>query len=573
MKRFSLAMTWLAVAGLMTMVSCRKPVIGFSGDGRVVTISAVTENGNGSKTSIEDLNVNWSVGDQIKMNGSVLTLKEGAGTTEGIFEGTVTGEAPYYVGYPKEYISYVADPRSFSINIPASWPYDVAKQIVPMAAVTNSVEGGLQFHNAVNVLKMQLKGDGTEVSKLKSIVLTSATSNLSGKISVTFDGGTPEFAAIADGDGASKTMTVSFGTGLQLTDVAKCVYIPLAKIDGGDLTVRFNCANGKYMEKTIKVDSYATAFNGVNNVLDIETEVEVEGTTEPPYLPSEFSVGNDKKVKFSRGNLQWSAYGGGENQTTHSVLGGGEAAGTWRFAEHQYDIIGSNNGSISKIYNPEKPYKGWIDLFGWGTAGILKIEGRYFNPWETSASGSYYGPNGTDLSMGDNTDWGCNDISNDGELGAGAWRTLSKNEWDYLLNINGGENGRQGDRYARANVNGQTGLLIFPDEYSVKMPETGISEINSNTADYPTGNIDASVWESLESDGVVFLPAAGYRTYEGSNPVVYYKGQDTYGWYWSSTKSSGNSNAFYVKLNNNSFGIENTNKREGRSVRLVRDVE
>ncbi|MCQ2308568.1 MAG: hypothetical protein MJZ78_01120 [Bacteroidales bacterium] len=301
MKRFSMAMMGLALAGLMTMVSCRKPVVGFTnGEARTVTVSAVTESGGGSKTAIDGLKVNWSKDDQISMNGCELTLKEGAGTTNGVFEGEVTDEGPYYVGYPKEYISYVADPLSFSINIPPTMTYAAAKQIVPMVAVTNSVEGGLQFNNAVNMLKLKLKGkntDDTDASKLKSIVLTSTTSNLNGKINVTFNGETPEFAAIADG---AKKMTVSFG-GLQLTSEATTeVYIPLAKINGGDLTVRFNCANGKYMEITINVTDYGTAFNGVNNVLDVETEVEVEGEIEPIG----FTVNSEgKKVEFAKGNL------------------------------------------------------------------------------------------------------------------------------------------------------------------------------------------------------------------------------------------------------------------------------
>lgn len=37
------------------------------------------------------------------------------------------------------------------------------------------------------------------------------------------------------------------------------------------------------------------------------------------------------------------------------------STGIWRFAEHQYDYIGSGNENISTSYS------GWIDLFGWGT--------------------------------------------------------------------------------------------------------------------------------------------------------------------------------------------------------------
>jgi hypothetical protein len=63
-------------------------------------------------------------------------------------------------------------------------------------------------------------------------------------------------------------------------------------------------------------------------------------------LPKLFSVSEGKQVLFSKGNLQYQA-------TTK----------TWRFAEHQYDVIGKDNEKISETYS------GWIDLFGWATSG------------------------------------------------------------------------------------------------------------------------------------------------------------------------------------------------------------
>ena len=61
-------------------------------------------------------------------------------------------------------------------------------------------------------------------------------------------------------------------------------------------------------------------------------------------LPGLFSVSATQRVYFSQGNLQYQA-----------------STDTWRFAEHQYDYVGSDNRSISSTYS------GWIDLFGWGT--------------------------------------------------------------------------------------------------------------------------------------------------------------------------------------------------------------
>jgi hypothetical protein len=59
-----------------------------------------------------------------------------------------------------------------------------------------------------------------------------------------------------------------------------------------------------------------------------------------------FSVGEDKQMLFSPGNLQYRP-----------------STNTWRFAEQQYDAMGVRNQFIAPDYT------GWIDLFGWGTSG------------------------------------------------------------------------------------------------------------------------------------------------------------------------------------------------------------
>ncbi|MBP5725116.1 MAG: hypothetical protein J6X18_16275, partial [Bacteroidales bacterium] len=118
---------------------------------------------------------------------------------------------------------------------------------------------------------------------------------------------------------------------------------------------------------------------------------------------AEFSVSDSTKVYFSQGNLQYQA-----------------STGTWRFAEHQYDMIGSDNSNISSSYS------GWIDLFGWGTSGWNSGANAY-QPYSTSTSYSDYYPGGSysnDLTGSyANADWGVyNKISNGGNS-AGMWRT------------------------------------------------------------------------------------------------------------------------------------------------------
>ena len=142
-----------------------------------------------------------------------------------------------------------------------------------------------------------------------------------------------------------------------------------------------------------------------------------------------FSVSPTKKVRFSQGNLQYRA-----------------STNTWRFAEHQYDMIGKANKNISSTY------AGWIDLFGWGTSGY---NGKF--PYMTSTEPTNYGNGSSDIT-GTNYDWGVyNKISNGGNQ-AGFWRTLTYIEWNYLINsrINAKI------KYGVACVNGVDGLIFCP---------------------------------------------------------------------------------------------------------------
>ena len=124
-----------------------------------------------------------------------------------------------------------------------------------------------------------------------------------------------------------------------------------------------------------------------------------------------FSVGEGRVVCFSRGNLQYQA-----------------STGTWRFAEQQHQYIGYSNSDIAADYN------GWIDLLGWGTSG-WDGAGASCQPWSSSDDYSTYGPVGEFNLTGDysNADWGVYCAIANGGGKAGLWRTLSREEWDYLF--------------------------------------------------------------------------------------------------------------------------------------------
>lgn len=270
-----------------------------------------------------------------------------------------------------------------------------------------------------------------------------------------------------------------------------------------------------------------------------------------------FSVSGTTKVQFSQGNLQYQA-----------------STNTWRFAEHQYDMIGADNSNISSSYT------GWIDLFGWATSGNSET-GTNYQPYSTGVSNYEYG-NNSQPSSGEwnaaKSDWGQNMSPAD------YWRTLSSAEWTYLLNtrtttatIEGVSNAR----FMRAKIltDGNIGidgvnynilgLILFPDNYSGDKPE-GVTWSDANVNTYAWNFVGSCTcttagWAALEAAGCVFLPCAGYR--DGTTITNI----GTEGFYWSSTASSGeNANCLYFATNS---PIHNKARHLGHSVRLVHVVE
>ena len=202
-------------------------------------------------------------------------------------------------------------------------------------------------------------------------------------------------------------------------------------------------------------------------------------------LPGVFSVSSAEKVQFSRGNLQYRA-----------------SDNTWRFAENQWDFVGRFNSQASSTYD------GWIDLFGWGTSGYDHGAVCY-QPWSTSTNNRDYFVYGQyDCNLNDRTgkaDWGYNAISNGGSQ-TGLWRTMSKPEWEYLIN---GRTTISGIRFVKAKVNGVNGVILLPDDWNSSF--CSLNQPNQYDADFDVNIIALSQWNTMEESGAVFLPAAGER--------------------------------------------------------------
>ena len=283
--------------------------------------------------------------------------------------------------------------------------------------------------------------------------------------------------------------------------------------------------------------------NNRNNGLSVRpVQDKQEEEVEPAYVAKPFTVADGKQITFSGGNLQY----------TRSTQ-------TWAFAEHQYDMLGTDNvDGGSKSYDATYGYDKTgsaladkIDLFGWsGSTGSAK--------WGISTS-----TDNSDYS-GDFVDWGKN-------IGDGStWYTLTADEWDYLLDER--SDADQLVVVARIQLGEKiyaNGLVLLPDDWTCPAGVTfnsGFSNTYSVQAYADHRTFTLSDWQQLEAAGAVFLPASGFR--EGSF-VVYVQSS---GYYWSAAPD-GSDKAYYMYFISDSYASYNysRNRYSGLAVRLVKD--
>ena len=330
----------------------------------------------------------------------------------------------------------------------------------------------------------------------------------------------------------------------------KSIFLPAAGSIDDDFSQKYNF----YWSSSLCTESpqlaHALYFNTGNISWDNGTRS--DGFPIRPVCPYEsekpkpstgigvFSVSADKQVTFSKGNLQYT-------QSTKS----------WSFASTQYEMLGANNvtdgsedfDSKDGDYKEGTALADKIDLFGWSTASTN------FGVSTSENDNDYYGSF---------VDWGTNQIGNDAP---NTWRTLTYDEWNYLLNTRSHASSLCGV----AQVNGINGLVFLPDNWTCPAGITFKSGFHNNHSVEAYGQYQtftANQWSKLEEAGAIFLPVTGIRyasTISGTS----------YSYYWSASENENNSEegcccfSFYAEEANALCGY---NRLYGMSVRLVKDL-
>lgn len=444
-----------------------------------------------TKTTLSDeYKVLWAAGDCIKFVNSsdkkktfTFSLKTGEGTTEGVFTGKkIPADGEYTVYYPASYNGSEWPEQSYISSTDIS-----GAPMVATATVSNGVISNLSFTNEGGILRYTLKG-----SKVIQYINVKSDSPA---LDVFLDCGD---GVALTAEGVMFNITVPSGTYSDATLTLSATDTTIATMTASSLTVTKNKVSLATFEDT--------AFS-------------FEKAPAPAHpdgaLFGKFTINSDgDQVYFSQGNLYAKKNGD---------------SWSWLFYEKQ-----TQYNSIPAVFKPGSPGLGRtasatdaeIDLFTWGynaTNSIDPVGSDYITGHTTD---------GETFSKGE--DWGY-------VFGGSSsvWRTLTKAEWEYLL---------EHHSHLKIEVEEVKGLVIAPDDFSGDIYDYFYSYTDNAT---------------LAADNLVFLPLAGYR----SGSYVGYVGD--YGYYWSSSAID-ESSAYSVLLGGAyPYTINNNGRNRAISVRLV----
>jgi hypothetical protein len=403
-----------------------------------------------------------------------------------------------------------ADDNTYSGTVPTA-PGDYTVRAI--AAQTTNYESATATKNFTI-------GQATGTLILSSSTVYLAAGGAQGAIYVTSNDTGASFSAEIDDNTKA---TVAFDP----NDASKLIITPVA-LGEATITVTMTPSN---------TTNYTTPAPATCSVTIVTAP---EGA--PASKPGVFSVSDTKRVFFSKGNLQATTTDYGANWT-------------WSFAENPWEVVGNNAANTTINGNGTVSNNGTVDLFLWSTTdnyyGIATSSGNTFR------------------------DWGENAIINGGNI-ANYWSTISSNEVRWLListstpgtncRATNPVNGTNNALYTMATINGNKGIIVFPDNYAgPTVSDTNIQwgAINdfSNFATICT----LTGWSTLEQYGCVFLPAAG----QTNSHIVSFVGE--YILYWTRDEVD-STRANYLNCRNYSperVSVGRCSKGLGLAVRLI----
>lgn len=574
MKRTTIYYFIVAVASILFAMGCRKDN---SIDGMYIVCEGMHSN---SKGMVDGLTMNWVADDSLRINNenkAIIVNSEGQAYIEDIVASDV-----YRAIYPSSLNSTATlDNDNLTVTIPDTylWTADGnGKQVLDVPMAARSTDGNrLYFKHLTAAITVEITNYYGFAVLVDSVVVMSSDAGtqyqISGNTSIDLNDAEMGINTNDNPTAAEKKIKVIFGDGAHALKInqgdTKKVQVPVLPVGAGNkfsISVTVHKDGNQAVNRTF---SKTQASGGAMGRAKLAYAGHTVG-----YL---FSIGSNKKVIISQGNLQYQA-----------------SSGKWRFAANQNDYIGAAAGNTTA--NGRDSQAAWIDLFGWGTSGWDNGNTYYFphnvDNNNNSSKGYGYGPtDGSTYTFSltgayAEADWGHNKISNGGNE-VGMWRTLlagTNSETDTLfkyrttktLKMPSGTNSEE-SRFIKARVVSTCGIIIFPDNYihpnELDIPShSRCYNATGSTYKYDDFQVRQLDWPKMEAAGAVFLPAAGRRSNTSTLEV------NTCAYYWSAftfnnAQYSKNALGIIIASASNSDLSAQIQRNYGCSVRLVMDVE
>lgn len=517
MKKHIIIATFALASALIFSVSCAKQevsVLGNENNPEISFFTAAIDQGYTKTVLAESYTilrskVIWETTDKISIAGSEYSVSSvRTDPTKAIFSGTgaTKEDGKYRAIYPSSL--YKAD----HFELPSVQTYAAGKFNAPMYA--ESETESLAFKNICGVLCLSLKGSSTD--KVRYITVIAKNEGVCGKFTMS-DATTLKLSNKTDPVEYSRAVSLDCGSsGVALSSTATdfYIYLPQNTYTPG-MKFIITTTENKVFEKITTVDAKIDR----NNIYTFDWTPEFK--EKPLLLNGEFMVNEApyKTVKFTRGNL-W-ADASGEN-ASNPVL---------HFEANQWE---SNPASAGCPVDSSH-----VSHFTWSSSVKEAVD--------TTNYGDYLF---------------CDEDHKQTVDGQEGCYVLNELDWWYVFTK------MLGSEYGLATVNNVNGLIILSTGFCE--PYAGVKAFISSTipVGWTENQYSAPEWIVMESEGAVFLPAAGYR-FESSN-VISVNGS---GYYWSSPDYD-ESNAW--RLNFRGSGVDpghEAPRNYGYSVRLVVDVE
>ncbi len=517
MKRFVLAITLLAVV-LMT-AGCKKEKVYTNGIPATITHY---NGGKDAKVYVDADNYSvWHNGDAVKINGFDETVTDPNSDNHYIASISHNQTGTHYAIFPASAASSTYSESSTPVTLPDEQTYSVdgnGNQVVDALMAAKGTKS-LKFYNLCALLRVEVPAN-TYVNYI-AVSTIEGNAPMCGSGSVDFSDDVPVLTM-----GSNTSTVVKLTVENSRADGKFYVAVPATSGKKFKVTVYYRSTENDinhYLAKTVwQTEALGIAANEIGpvNMGTFENRRE--------YVPGQYSVSSNKKVMFSRGNLQ---YVGGTYTDESS----------WIFNQNQYDVGQYNSAGNS----------------------------NYFSQYTNAVSNPAVLANNV---SGTTIDWGTLFDHSDNIH----WFTMTAAEWLYLLNSRV-EDGLVDHSYTRGNVAGVNGMILFPDGFDFSNFPTAAgsapTSYDADATDYETCTYTAEQWSWLEKEGCVFLPAGGWVNHNEGAGISHHD-NNADGWYRTMTPAViGDNHAQALHFTEDDVETVREHTGKGYYVRLVYAIQ